>query len=98
MLMRVRERNNEVEIQFNGLGRRHHVVLGALSGTQPIDGEQPFDRAKLESLSVRARADTMHIRLRAKHGESFDVTQLYRSLRRALVEGDRGLLSAPLAG
>jgi hypothetical protein len=40
----------------------------------------------------------MNIRLRAKHGESFDVTQLYRSLRRALVEGDRGLLSAPLAG
>jgi hypothetical protein len=98
MLMRVRERNNEVEIQFYGLGRRHHVVLGALSGSQPIDGEQPFDRAKLESLSVHARADTMNIRLRAKHGESFDVTQLYRSLRRALVEGDRGLLSAPLAG
>lgn len=97
MLMRVRERNNEVEIQFNGLGRRHHVVLAALSGTHPVDGEQLFDRAKLESLSVRARADAMNIRLRAKHGESFDVTQLYRSLRRALVEGDRGLLSVPLA-
>jgi hypothetical protein len=40
----------------------------------------------------------MNIRLRAKQGESFDVTQLYRSLRRALVEGDRGPMGVSLAG
>ena len=97
MLMRVRERNNEVEIQFTGLGRRHHVVLAALSGTETFEGEALFDRAKLESMSVRARADATNIRLRAKHGETFDVTQLYRSLRRALVEGPRAAI-APRAG
>jgi hypothetical protein len=45
----------------------------------------------MELLSVRARADAMHVRLRARSGEHFDVTQLYRCLRRALVERQRTL-------
>lgn len=96
MLMRVRERNNEVEIQFSGLGGRQHAVLAAFSGSADGD-ERLFDRAKLESLKVRARADAMNIRLRAKSGETFDVSHLYRSLRRALVEGERTAF-ASLAG
>jgi len=89
MLMRVRERDNEVEIQFTGLGGRQHAVLVALSGTGGDSTPPVFDRSKLESLSVRARADGMNVRLRAKSGESFDVSQLYRGLRRALVESGR---------
>lgn len=97
MQMRVTERNNEVEIRFHGLGVRQVAVLAALSGTQ--DGEAPLvDRSKLESMSVRSRADAMLIRLRAKSGEPLDVTQLYRSLRRALVENGRAVLAAQLAG
>jgi hypothetical protein len=97
MLMRVRERNNEVEIELSRLGGRQHVVLATLSG-QGLHGERPFDRAKLASMSVRARADAMNVRLRPKHGESLDVTQLYRSLRRALFEHARAPFGPTLAG
>lgn len=95
MQMRVRERNNEVEIHFSGLAGRQHAVLAAFSPDNT--GERPVDHAKLESLSLRARADAMHIRLRAKSGESFDVSDLYRCLRRALIEGQRVAFAAPLA-
>jgi hypothetical protein len=97
MLMRVRELNNEIEIQFTGLGGRQHAVLVALSGTGS-DPAQVFDRSKLESLSVRARADGMNVRLRAKSGETLDVSQLYRGLRRVLVESGRTAFVAAAAG
>lgn len=97
MLMRVRERNDEVEIELRRLGGRHHVVLATLSG-ESLDGASPFDRAKLESLSVRARADAMNVRLRAKRGETLDVSELYRSLRRALFEKASPPLGGTLAG
>lgn len=97
MQMRVTERNNEVEIRFHGLGVRQGAVLAALSGTH--GGDEPLvDRSKLESMSVRSRADAMLIRLRAKSGEPLDVTQLYRSLRRTLVESGRAALGAAAAG
>jgi hypothetical protein len=84
MLMRVTERDNEVEIHFSGLGGRQHAVLAVISGS---DGnEAAIDRAKLASVSVRARSDAMNVRLRAKDGEAFDVSQLYRCLRRSLME------------
>ena len=88
MQMRMRERNNEVEIQFSGLGGRQQAVLEALSGSVE-HGEPTLDHAKVESLSVRARADAMHVRLRAKSGECLDLTHLYRGLRRALLENGR---------
>jgi hypothetical protein len=90
MLMRVREHNDEVEIQFSGLGGRQHAVLAAF-GSAP-DAPAVVDRSKLASLSVRARADAMHVRLRARSGETLDVTELYRALRRALVERSRAPL------
>lgn len=88
MLMRMRERNDEVEIEFKGLGGRQQAVLAALSGDGSL-GEPTLDRAKLASLSVHARADAMHVRLRAKSGECLDLAHLYRGLRRALLEGGR---------
>jgi hypothetical protein len=84
MLMRVRELDNEVEIHFSGLGGRQHAVLAVFSGADA--GAPAFDRNKLESLSVRSRSDAMNIRLRAKAGEAFDVSELYRCLRRSLIE------------
>ena len=98
MQMRVRERNNEVEIQFSGLAGRQHAVLAAFSPEPDSAGERLLDHAKVESLTLRARADGMHIRLRAKSGESFDVSDLYRSLRRALIEKGRAAFTSPLAG
>ena len=90
MQMRVRERNNEVEIQLSRLAGRQGAVLEVLSGSTAAS-EPTFEREKMELLSVRARADAMHVRLRARSGEHFDVTQLYRCLRRALVERQRTL-------
>ena len=95
MQMRVRERNNEVEIQLSGLAGRQHAVLAAFSPES--QGERLVDHAKLESLTLRARADAMQIRLRAKSGESFDVSDLYRCLRRALIERQRITFAPPLA-
>jgi uncharacterized protein with GYD domain len=92
MLMRVRERNDEVEIQFSALGGRQHAVLAAFGSTP--DAPAVVDRSKLASLSVRARADGLNVRLRARSGETLDVTELYRALRRALVERAR----VPLGG
>ncbi len=97
MQMRVRERNNEVEIHFSGLAGRQHAVLAAFSPEPNGAGERLLDHAKLESLSLRARADAMHVRLRAKSGESFDVSDLYRCLRRSLIEGQRLAFAAPFA-
>jgi len=94
MLMRVRERNNEVEIHFSGLGSRQQAVFAALSGSAE-HGEPTLDHAKVDSLSVRTRADAMHVRLRAKSGECLDVTQLYRGLRRALLESGRQAAESP---
>jgi hypothetical protein len=96
MLMRVRERNNEVEIQLSGLGGRQHAVMVALSGSGTND--EMVDRSKLETLSVRSRADAMNVRLRAKTGEKLDVTHLYRCLRRVLVETGRSPFNASAAG
>jgi len=96
MQMRMRERNNEVEIQFSSLGGRQQAVLAALSGA--TGHGEPIDRAKLESLSVRARADAMQVLVRAKSGECLDLTQLYRGLRRALFEDVRRKADATLAG
>lgn len=87
MLMRVTERNDEVEIQFSALGGRQHAVLAAF-GDGP-DAPAVVDRSKLASVSVRARADALNVRLRARSGERLDVTELYRALRRALIERSR---------
>jgi hypothetical protein len=91
MRMRVREHNDEVEIQFSALGGRQHAVLAAF-GSAP-DSLAVVDRSKLASLSVRARADGLNVRLRARSGERLDVTELYRALRRALVERRRATVA-----
>jgi len=81
MQMRVRERNNEVQIELTRLGGRQQTVLEVLGRE---DAAAAVDRSKLESMSVRARADAMDVRLRAKTGQRLDPTAIYRSLRDAL--------------
>lgn len=80
MQMRVRERNNVVEIQLSRLAGRQQAVLEALGGSDGAIG----DRSKLESMSLRARADAMNVCLHAKAGERLDTSEIYRCLRRAL--------------
>ena len=52
MQMRVRERNNEVEIQLSRLAGRQRAVLEVLSGSTAAS-EPTFEREKMELLSVR---------------------------------------------
>jgi hypothetical protein len=90
MLMRVRERANEVQIELSGVAGRQESVLAALDACQRCIagvGSRPA------SVSVRARSDGMQVRLRASEGQQLDVQEIYRCLRRALVERTRVVLA-----
>ena len=91
MLMRVRERQNEVQIELSGVAGRQESVLAALEACQRCTrsaGSLPA------SVSVRARADGMQVRLRSSDGQQLDVQEIYRCLRRALIERTRTVLAA----
>ena len=90
MLMRVRERQNEVQIELTGVAGRQESVLAALDACQrciAVVGSAPA------SVSVRARSDGMQVRLRPSDGQQLDVQEIYRCLRRALVERTRVVLA-----
>jgi len=90
MQMRIRERDNTIEIQLSRLAGRQQVVLQALASS---DGAV-VDRSKLESMSLRARADAMEVRLRARTGERLDPSEIYRCLRHALFGSGSSFLPA----
>lgn len=85
MLMRVRERGDEVHIELTGVAGRQQCVLEALSECRRDAGgaDQPLDRA---DVSVRAGANDMRIRLKGRNGFRFEASAIYRCLRRALIE------------
>ena len=92
MLMRVRERHNEVQIELSGIAGRQESVLAALEACQRCLAGADSAPA---SVSVRARADGMQVRLRASDGQQLDVQEIYRCLRRALIERTRTVLAPP---
>lgn len=85
MLMRVRERGDEVHIELTGVAGRQQRVLKALSECRRDAGaaDQSLDRA---DVSVRAGANDMRIRLKGRDGLRFEASTIYRCLRRALIE------------
>lgn len=85
MLMRVRERGDEVHIELTGVAGRQQRVLEALSECRrdASGADQPLDRA---DVSVRAGANDMHICLRRRDGLRFEPMTIYRCLRQALIE------------
>lgn len=89
MLMRVRERANEVQIELSGVAGRQQSVLAALDACQHCISGPSSGPA---SVTVRARADGMQVRLRPSEGEQLDVQEIYRCLRRALIERTRTVL------
>ena len=89
MLMRVRERANEVQIELSGVAGRQESVLAALDACQRCIAGGSSTPA---SVKVRARADGMQVRLRPSDGEQLDVQEIYRCLRRALIERARTVL------
>jgi len=95
MLMRVRERANEVQIELSGVAGRQESVLAALDACQRCTSRASSTPA---SVSVRARADGMQVRLRPSDGEKLDVQEIYRCLRRALIERTRNVLVPRVIG
>jgi hypothetical protein len=47
----------------------------------------------MASLTVRARTDRLNVRLRPSAGQQLDVVEIYRYLRRALIERGREVLA-----
>lgn len=97
MLMRVRERANEVQVDLSGIAGRQDSVVAALSACQRSCTCVGGVGAVSTSVTVRARADDMQVRLRARDGQALDVVEIYRCLRRALVERSRGGLAGGAA-
>ena len=64
MQMRVRERNNEVEIQLSRLAGRQHAVLEVLSGS--TGSERADFRARKTGIAVGARAGRCDARAAAR--------------------------------
>jgi len=86
MRMRVSERQNEVRIELSRVAGRQDSVLAALTTcrrTCTCTGGLGSSNA---ALSVRARGDELQVRLRPVEGQQLDVGEIYRCLRRALVE------------
>lgn len=86
MRMRVCERQNEVRIELSRVAGRQGIVLAALTALC-VGGMG----APSSAVSVRARGDEMQVSLRPVAGQTLDVFEIYRCLRRALVERERPL-------
>ncbi len=84
MMLRVRERGDELLIEVTGVAGRQQRVLQALSECQRVgaDGEP----AAPGQVSVRAGANDMRIRLRSNGAFRFEATRIYSCLREALIE------------
>lgn len=92
MMMRVRERGDEVHVELTGVAGRQHRVLQALTDCQRsacgcVDG----DMLAQASVWVRASANDMRIRLKGQNGLRFEASVIYRCLRHALIEQPRRL-------
>ena len=97
MRMRVSERQNEVRIELTRVAGRQDSVLAALTACRKSCTCTGGLGASSAALSVRARGDELQVRLRPPEGQQLDVGEIYRCLRRNLVEHARPLDSAPAA-
>lgn len=86
MMLRVRERGDEVHIDIDGVAGRQHCVLQALTECQRrAYGAADADSA-LAGIIVRAGASTMRIRLTGRDGLRFEANAIYQCLRDALLD------------
>jgi hypothetical protein len=97
MRMRVSERQDEVRIELSRVAGRQGSVLAALTACQKSCTCNGGLGAASAALSVRARGDELQVSLRPAQGQRLDVSEIYRCLRRNLVEHAPPLGSAPAA-
>ncbi len=86
MRMRVCERQNEVRIELSRVAGRQGSVLAALTACQKTCSCTGGLGSSSAAVSVRARGDELQVRLRPAQGQQLDVGEIYRCLRRNLVE------------
>ena len=91
MRMRVLERQNEVRIELSRVAGRQDSVLAALTACQKSCTCSGGLGASTAAVSVRARGDELKVSLRPTPGQQLDVGEIYRCLRRNLVEHAHGL-------
>jgi hypothetical protein len=86
MMMRVRERGDELLIELSGLAGRQQRVLQALTECQRVCADTEGGSPSAADVSVRAGSDAMRIRMRSGHGHRFEASRIYQCLRRVLIE------------
>jgi hypothetical protein len=88
MQLRVHERDNEVHIEVSGVAGRQDQVLQALNSCQfgQCGHHGALGGGLRGDVQVRSRINDMRIRLRPEATERFDAVDIYRCLRRALIE------------
>jgi hypothetical protein len=97
MRMRVCERQNEVRIELTRVAGRQDSVLAALTACRKSCTCSGGLGAASAAVSVRTRGDQLQVSLRPAQGEQLDVGEIYRCLRRNLVEHPRALVPEPVA-
>jgi hypothetical protein len=85
MQLRVRNQGDEVHVDVDGVAGRQQRVLQALNECQRLASCSPLTSA-LGDLSIRAGADRMRIRIRARDGLCLEASAIYRCLRDALID------------
>lgn len=85
MRLRVRERGEEVHVDVDGVAGRQQRVLQALNECQHLASCNPLT-STLGDLSIRAGADRMRIRIKARDGLHLEAASIYRCLRNALID------------
>jgi hypothetical protein len=89
MLMRVREKGDEIHIELSGVAGRQQSVLRALTECRHAAGAPLSGRGPVSEVSVRAGANDMRIRLKGNAGLHFEARAIYHALRRALFDRPR---------
>jgi hypothetical protein len=95
MRMRVSERQNEVRIELSRVAGRQDSVLAALTACRASCTCTGGLGAASAALSVRARGDELQVSLKPPAGQQLDVGEIYRCLRRNLIEHAQPLAGTP---
>lgn len=95
MLMRVRERGDQVLIELTGVAGRQQSVLRALSACR--EGSDRDEAISAANVSVRSSTNDMRISLQSRAGLPVETTRIYQCLRDALFAGHGAARPAALA-
>jgi hypothetical protein len=85
MMLRVRQRGDEIHIDVDGVAGRQQRVLLALNECQRRVSALREVPSALADVNVRAGANMMRIRLKGREGLPLEATTIYQYLRESLL-------------